>query len=103
MRDGEHKRASAEGHNTALSGPASENRMRPPDIADYAVEVKRLTNYEVWKNVESTLSALAPGQEPEGSQWWALKILLDELRWRLSGLEGAGSATVGIPMHIHPN
>ena len=75
----------------------------PAEMAAYAAEVKRLTNYEVWRNAESALLALMPGQEPGDAGWWNLRILLDELNWRFSGLEGAGSASNQIPMKLYSN
>lgn len=73
------------------------------ETAVYAAEVRKLTNYEVWKNVESALVALAPGQFPESAEWRNLRILFEELKWRLSGLEGTGSAISRIPMTISSN
>lgn len=61
------------------------------ETAAYAARVKKLTNYEVLRSVESSLLTLGPNQEPEDTEWWKLWILLDELKWRLSGLEGPDS------------
>lgn len=91
-----------------VNGGESPN-ARPPygpaagEMTAYAAEVKRLSNYEVWRNVESALLALAPSQESEEARWWSLRILLDELKWRFSGLEGAGSASTRIPVNINSN
>lgn len=76
---------------------------RPTEIAAYAAEVRKLTNYEVLQKVESALGTLTPWQELASSEWSSLRILLDELKWRLSGLEGPGSAANRIPMDIRPN
>lgn len=73
------------------------------EMAAYAAAVRRLTNYEVWRNVEAALLTMVPGQESEESGWWRLRILLDELNWRYSGLEGAGTASNRIPINIYPN
>lgn len=73
------------------------------EMSAYADEVRKLTNYEVLRNVESALSTLTPWQGLESSEWSSLRILLDELKWRLSGLEGTGSAANRVPMDIRPN
>lgn len=76
---------------------------RSAEMSAYADEVRKLTNYEVLRKVESALSTLTPWQGLEGSEWSSIQILLDELKWRQSGLEGTGSAANRIPMDIRPN
>ncbi|HVB98966.1 MAG TPA: hypothetical protein VNJ12_06485 [Candidatus Dormibacteraeota bacterium] len=73
------------------------------ETAAYTAKVKSLTNYEVWRNVESALLTLMPGQESDEAKWWNLRILLDEVNWRLSGLEGAGSASPRFPLNFYSN
>jgi hypothetical protein len=85
------------------AGVVSDRVPAATEVAAYAAEVRRLTNYEVWRSVESALLAMAPGQETENAQWRNLRILLEELKWRLSGLEGSGSVAGRIPMNIRPN
>ena len=72
-------------------------------MAAYAAEVRKLTNYEVLREVESALATLTPWQGLESSEWNSLRVLLDELKWRLSGLEGTGTAVNRLPMDIHAN
>lgn len=50
-----------------------------------------------------SLFAMAPDQETEGAEWGNLKIVLEELRWRLSGLEGTGSVAGRTPIDVRPN
>jgi hypothetical protein len=69
-----------------------ELRLRETSVA-YAAAVKCMTNYEVWRNVQSAISARSPGLELEAGDWRSLRILLDELNWRRSGLEGPGSSS----------
>lgn len=77
-----------------LSGTALDRAPASKDVAAFIARVKSLTNYEVWKRVEAMMLTLTPGQEPaDSADWWRFQILLDELQWRLSGLEGAGTAT----------
>jgi hypothetical protein len=77
-----------------FSGTNLDRAPASQDVAVFAAQVKSLTNYEVWKRVEAMMLTLTPGQEPaDSADWWRFQILLDELQWRLSGLEGAGSAT----------
>ncbi len=94
-RTGDSARETAKAHSPYL--PAT------GEMADYAAEVRRLSNYEVWRNVESALLALAPGQESEETELLNLRILLEELKWRFSGLEGAGSVSDRVPAHLYPN
>ncbi len=77
---------------TEAALPISAPAPSPQAVAAYAAEVKALTNYEVWKGLESMILTLVPGQEADNDDWWHFRLLLDELQWRLSGLEGAGSA-----------
>jgi hypothetical protein len=60
-------------------------------IVDYVAMVRRLTNYEVWKSVQLALFPCGPGLGSEEEDWQNLRILLDELNWRHSGLEGPSS------------
>lgn len=91
-------------HNGAGSGEASSAHLPAMrEMAAYAAQVKRLTNYQVWNNLESALLAAGRGQEPDAPQWWNIRILLDELKWRLSGLEGTGTGANRIPETILPN
>ncbi|HVB34774.1 MAG TPA: hypothetical protein VNJ52_10440 [Patescibacteria group bacterium] len=69
------------------------------ETAAYAAQVKSLTNYEVLRNVESALLTLGPSREMEATEWWKLRILLDELKWRLSGLEGPDSPSSRIQVN----
>ena len=63
----------------------------PKDIADFAVGLKAMSNYEVWKSVESAVLAPRPSQDNAELDAWRFRLLLDELQWRHSGLEGAGA------------
>lgn len=69
-----------------ISAPVPEGA--PKEAASFAAQVKSLTNYEVWKRVESMKDRFTPGHEAENKDWWRFQILVDELQWRLSGLEG---------------
>lgn len=80
-----------------------EQMPRPTEMANFAAEVRKLTNYEVLRMVESALGTLTPWQGLEGSEWSSVRILLDELKWRMSGLEGPGAAANRTPMDIRPN
>lgn len=80
-----------------------EQMARSTETAAYAAEVRKLTNYEVLRKVESALGTVTPWQGLEGAEWSNLRILLDELKWRQSGLEGTGAAANRIPMDIRPN
>lgn len=62
----------------------------PQAIADFVTNLKAMSNYEVWKSVESAI--LAPRSPKSGAEVesWRFRLLLDELQWRHSGLEGAG-------------
>lgn len=64
----------------------------PKEAAAFAAKVRALTNYEVWKRVEAMKDSFTPGRETENKDWWRFQILVDELQWRLSGLEGPGTA-----------
>jgi hypothetical protein len=75
----------------------------PAEMAAFASQVRRFTNYEVWKGVETAMVALAPNQEPDTAEWSNLRILLDELKWRLSGLEGAGTPPSRNQVDIRPH
>lgn len=79
-----------------VAGATMEAPPMPRAVADYAASLKSLTNYEVWKRVESMILMLTPGQESEAEDWWRFRVLLDELQWRLSGLEGARTAATHI-------
>jgi hypothetical protein len=70
--------------------PMPEPSARPQDVADFAASLKALSNYEVWKNVESAVLAPRPPQDKAELDSWRFRLLLDELQWRHSGLEGAG-------------
>lgn len=47
--------------------------------------------------------ALAPNQEADSLQRNNLRILLDELKWRISGLEGAGTLPTRNRVDIRPH
>lgn len=61
------------------------------EMGAFAASLRSLTNYEVWERTESTMLQLAPVPDSTPQDWLRFEALLDELRWRLSGLEGAGS------------
>lgn len=63
----------------------------PQAVADFATSLKALSNYEVWKSVESAVLAPRSPQEKVELDSWRFRLLLDELQWRHSGLEGAGT------------
>lgn len=63
----------------------------PQAIADFATSIKALSNYEVWKRVESGVLAPRPLQDKVELDSWRFRLLLDELQWRHSGLEGVGT------------
>jgi hypothetical protein len=62
----------------------------PEAVANFATGLRRLSNYEVWKRVQSGILA-HPSQERAEADSWRFRLLLDELQWRYSGIEGAGS------------
>ena len=68
-----------------------EELVRVTVIADYAATVRRLSNYEVWKSVQLAIPPSGPGLGSEEGGWQNLRILLDELNWRHSCLEGPAS------------
>ena len=59
-------------------------------IANFATSLRSLSNYEVWKRVKSGILA-RPAQDKSETDSWRFRLLLDELQWRNSGIEGAGS------------
>jgi hypothetical protein len=62
----------------------------PQAVADFAANLRKLSNYEVWKRVQSGILA-HPSQDKAEADPWRFRLLLDELQWRHSGIEGAGS------------
>jgi len=63
----------------------------PQAIVDFATRLKTLSNYEVWKSVETAILAPRPSQDKAEVDTWRFRLLLDELQWRYSGLEGVGT------------
>jgi hypothetical protein len=62
----------------------------PQAIATFATNLRSLSNYEVWKRVQSGILS-HPSQDKAEADSWRFRMLLDELQWRHSGIEGAGS------------
>ncbi len=62
----------------------------PQAIVNFATTLRSLSNYEVWKRVQTGILA-HPSQEKAEADSWRFRMLLDELQWRYSGIEGAGS------------
>jgi hypothetical protein len=69
-------------------------------IGAFAKSLRSLTNYEVWERTESAVLQLAPDSDRASQDWWRVQALLDELQWRLSGLEGAGPSTPQLPATV---
>ncbi|HEV2386090.1 MAG TPA: hypothetical protein VGS20_02435 [Candidatus Acidoferrales bacterium] len=59
----------------------------PPDMIAYMERVKRFTNQEVSEQLATEMQAIAPGLEMDENTWCRIRMLVDELHWRLSGLE----------------
>ena len=59
----------------------------PAWVGAYAAALKKLTNQEIESQAEEAISKMAPGLEADEDAWWRMRVLFDELRWRLSGLE----------------
>lgn len=68
-------------------GPNADLSGAPPEIEAYAASLRKMTNSEVSSQAELAVSKLTPGAEMDESVWWRIRVLFDELRWRLSGLE----------------
>jgi hypothetical protein len=62
----------------------------PQAIAKFATSLRSLSNYEVWKRVQMGILA-HPSEGKAEADSWRFRMLLDELQWRYSGIEGAGS------------
>ena len=90
MRETRSSRTNAEFENRQTDS-LWEELVRVTAVADYAATVRRLTNYEVWKSVQSALPFSGPGVESVEGDWRNFRIRLDELNWRHSGLEGSAS------------
>lgn len=72
----------------------------PGPIASFAKSLRSLTNYEVRRQAESAFMQLPSDQDSEPQDWWRVRALLEELQWRQSGLEGAGSPTPQLPVTL---
>jgi hypothetical protein len=70
-----------------LPSAGSDLEQAPAEIAEYAESLKKLTNQEVSERLESATQAVTPSMELDEITWWRIRALLDELHWRLSGLE----------------
>lgn len=62
----------------------------PEVAAKFAAELRSLSNYEVWERVETAILAPRSAGEKGQTDTWRFRLLLDELQWRYSGIEGAG-------------
>jgi hypothetical protein len=83
-------------NSTTTNGPPgsiTDSAQTSVAVADFAERLKSLTNYEVWTRVEAAIQTMAPNADTETQEWGRFRVLLEELRWRLSGLEGAGSTS----------
>jgi catalase (peroxidase I) len=89
---GEVSEAHSNGTNSSLN-QKNESSQTPAAIAAYIERLKSLTNYEVWTEVEAAIQTMTPSTETGLQDWGRFRALLDELRWRLSGIEGAGSTS----------
>lgn len=85
----ESTKAHSNGNSGALTQPRDASNSLP--VATYAERLKGLSNCEVWTQVETAIQTLRPSADAELPDWGRFRALLDELRWRLSGLEGSGS------------
>lgn len=88
----ENTRPEAGSPNSTLSQP-NETSPSPAAVAAYVERLKSLSNYEVWTEVEAAIQTMTPNTETGLQDWGRFRALLDELRWRLSGIEGAGSTS----------
>lgn len=70
-----------------------ESKAISPAVTAYAERLKSLSNCEIWTQVEAAIQTLNPAAEAEVEDWGQFRALLDELRWRLSGLEGVRSTS----------
>lgn len=70
--------------------PMPEPAASPQAIADFATSLKAMSNYEVRRRVESAILAPRSAEGKAEVESWRFRLLLDELQWRHSGLEGAG-------------
>lgn len=53
----------------------------------FARELKRMTNHQVWSLVQAAIPLSANGQRVDDGDLSYLPLLLEEWRWRLSGLD----------------
>lgn len=84
-----------EAHGTAL-----DRSPTAAAIGAFARNLRSLTNYEVWERTESAIRQLPPEPDSAAQDWWRVQALLDELQWRLSGLEGSGPSTAQLPAPV---
>lgn len=70
-----------------FSGLENKPEQAPAEIVAYAASVKKLTNQEVSEQLEMATETAGSGVEMDDKTWWRIRVLLDELHWRLSGLE----------------
>lgn len=82
-----------EAHRTAL-----DRSRAAAAIGAFAKSLRSLTNYEVSERTESAIRQLAPEPNSAAEDRLRVQALLDELQWRLSGLEGAGPPTPQLPV-----
>jgi hypothetical protein len=59
----------------------------PPGIDAYAASLRKMTNSQVSSQGEFAASLLTPAAEIDENLLWRIRVLFDELRWRLSELE----------------
>ncbi len=62
-----------------------------PAESAFAKSLHSLTNYQVWERVEAAIATKPMSPEEASRAAERLQALLDELVWRRSGIEGAGS------------
>lgn len=85
--------------------PVADSYGRSEAMAAFARDIRRLSNYEVWERVETAILAPRPSQEKAELESWRFRVLLDELQWRHSGIEGAGAVAdldrSVVEAHVH--
>ena len=67
-----------------------ESGKGPQAAGDFTTQIRSLTNYQVWERVQSGILA-RPGEGVAEADPERFRLLLDELQWRHSGIEGPGA------------
>ncbi len=69
------------------TAPHGNLAVAPPGIDAYAASLRKMTNSQIASQAESAASLLSSAAEADENLLWRIRVLFDELRWRLSELE----------------